>query len=108
MARILVCFLLISLNVFYAFENHSGESDVKYETSTNITAQFHANAPCADHDEHTQGPIADHPCHLGHCGFTVSSYVLSFKVLQITQNFPDNKKAPSPFIDEDVRPPIFS
>lgn len=107
MIRMVICFLLISLNVFYAFESHSSENLVPHSSDLSITAEFHHEGPCSE-GNHGEVPANEHACHLGHCSFIVSAFLIPFKVLKIQQVSSNPLGVVSPFIDEEIRPPIFS
>jgi|TARA_B100000749_G_scaffold280077_2_gene274677 hypothetical protein len=106
--RTIICFLLISLNVVYAFENHEGEFQGVVESHMQISNEFHsadADDPYSDHSKH---PAGEHTCHLGHCNFYISSFQFVARIVVTSTFFSKEVDVPSPFIDEETRPPIFS
>ena len=107
MGKFLISFLLVSLNVLYAFESHSSENLVPHSSDLSITAEFHHEGPCSE-GNHGEVPANEHACHLGQCSFIVSAYLIPFEVLKIQQVSSNPLGVVSPFIDEEIRPPIFS
>ena len=108
MIKILISFLLISLNVLYAFESHSKEAPISHGTDFSITAEFHHDGPCSEGNHSGEAPTDEHACHLGHCSFVVSTFLLAFKAPVDYQVFSYLTGVVSPFIDEEIRPQIFS
>ena len=106
--RSIICFLLISLNVAYAFENHEGEFPDTLESATQISHEFHVSDvddPCGNH---SQFPLDEHACHLGHCSFYLSAFQFTMRTVVVSPFFTHYDDVSAPFIDEEVRPPIFS
>ena len=108
MFRVLISLLLISLNLLYVFEAHSRDVSTTSNDSSSVSFELHYEDACPGEDHGHDAPEPTHECHLGHCSFILSSFFVQFKVFNIVQSYTSNQSVASPYLDDELRPPIFS
>ena len=108
LARLLICLLLVSMNVIYAFESHSSELESVLRSNTDYSTQALDLVHRGDDSSKAQAGDLIHFCHLGHCGFTLKTYSFNYLTMTTSKESSYYFAKPFVFIDEELRPPIFS
>ena len=106
--RIVICLLLVSLNVVYAFDSHEGEFQTNFSSNTQDSTQDKSISSNDSSHEGVPQDLAMHSCHLGHCGFVIASYEMTNENIESCNFSSKNLGTPFPFIDTEIRPPILS